>query len=94
MSHIEGMKESDLPGLIKKRLEELGRSVNWLAKESGVSRAHIYAFIGRGNKLVRLRWENLEKVFATLGFDISIEVSPKSGKALRRKAPTPPEMPL
>jgi len=85
------MKESDLPGVIAKRLEELGRNKNWLATESGIARAQFYDFM-KGDS--RLKWPTLEKVFAILGLSLSIEVGPKEGKALRRAIPKPPNMPV
>ncbi len=87
------MKESDLPGFIKKRLKELGRNNSWLVAESGMPRSQLYAYLGeKGGH--RLKWPMLEKLFAILGLSISIEISPKSGKPLTRKPPTPPDMPL
>lgn len=91
MVHVVSMKESELPGVIEKLLSELGRKKNWLATESGVNRAQFYEFMAGES---RLRWDALEKIFAALGRTISIEVQEKSGKPLRRKTPTPPNMPV
>lgn len=95
------MKESDLPGVIQKRLDVLDRKAAWLAAESGVSRSHLYGFlaghVGTGKKKresVRLRWEAIEKLFDVLGLSVSIEVSEKTTPARRRKVPTPPDMPV
>lgn len=89
------MKLNELPGVARKRLGELNKNPAWLANQTNISRALVYAFISpRVQNPKMLSWENLEKLFAALGLELSIVVSDKKGGAKSRKTPPPPIMPV
>jgi hypothetical protein len=89
------MKDLDLPGVVRRRLEQLDKSPAWLAQQSELSRSLVYAYLSTNPKAAKnLSWENKEKLFAALGLTISIEVTEKTGKRAHRKGPPAPDMPL
>jgi hypothetical protein len=91
------MKDEDLPGVARERLAKLNQNCAWLATQTGISRALVYAYMSTGAKTHKgLSRENEEKLFAALGLAIirTVGVVEKKAVTVHKKPVQPPDMPL